>query len=173
VRIAIYNGTPWLQASVRWALTRFEAAGLAFPSPVEITFTSNSELCDEAQGRGRLHDGEWSLFLCFDEDDLCVDEFCSSFATGPKHVLLHELAHVWLRTNLSDDDREAFTRFVGLSVWSDREVEWADQAMEHAAESLAWGLCDRPFTNPHLSESPDDLRAQFEFLTGRTALQPG
>ena len=173
VRTVVYNGSPHLQAAIRWGLTRFEIAGLPFPAPIEITFTTYSELCDEATGRGRLHDGEWRLYLCFDEDDLCADPYCSTYSIGPTHTLLHEFAHVWLRDNLSDGDRLAFTEFVGLTVWSADDVAWADQAMEHAAEALAWGLCDGPFRSWQLADVDDDqMRSRFEFLTGRTPLHP-
>ncbi len=173
VRIEIYNGNPRLEEAVRWAFGRFEIAGLPLPSLVEITFTSYAELCEEAVGRARLHDGNWSLYFCFDSDDLCVDDGCSTFAIGPKHVLLHELAHPWMRANLNDDDRDEFMSFVDLTVWSDAEAEWAEMAMEHAAESMAWGLGDQPFNTWRLNgTSHDQMDAQFELLTGSASLQP-
>ena len=168
------NGTPLLEGAVRWAFGRFETAGLPLPAPVRITFSRYDELCKEAVARSRVQDGKWSLYFCFGEDDLCVDDECSTFAIGPKHALLHELAHVWLRANLSNEDRDDFTDFVGLTVWSDKEAEWAEMAMEHAADAVAFGLCDRPFDTWRFNGfSEDEMRARFEFLTARASLQPG
>ncbi len=173
-RINVYNGTDELESALRWALGRFEQAGLAMPAPESITFTRHLELCDEVLGRSMLTDDGWRLYLCFDETGQCTVDDCASLAIRPKHILLHELAHVWMYENLTDSDRATFTNRLGLEVWEDRTFDWADQAREHAAETIAWGLLDRPL-NLYRIGLPDEvqLRSQFRFLTGREVIQPG
>ncbi|MFW2382357.1 MAG: hypothetical protein ACN4GZ_11405 [Acidimicrobiales bacterium] len=173
-RIRVYNGTDRLEAGLRWALERFDKAGLAVPNPASVTFTRHLELCDEVLGRSVLGPDGWRLYLCFHENGHCVDDACESLTIRPKHILLHELAHVWTHQNLNDDVRAELMARLGLDVWEDRDAEWSEQAREHAAETIAWGLLDRPLNLYRIGlPDEDQLRSQFFLLTGQDAIQPG
>jgi hypothetical protein len=174
VGVDIYNGTEGLAAAVRWALHRYELAGLPIPEPQSITFTEYSDFCDLGPGRTRRTKQGWHLYFCFCEEDICPNDDYTSFALIPQHVVLHELAHVWLNANLTNETRTNFMAAVELDVWVDNTVEWHEQAGEYSAEVVAWGLFDRPLILPKFG-SPEqaELHFLFELLTGQKPLRPG
>lgn len=173
VEVEIRNGTDGLEAGVSRVLQRFELAGLPVPAPKSITFTEYSDFCDEAQGRARRTKDGWYLYFCFCEEDLCPADGHAAFALIPQHVLLHELAHVWLQENLSHQTRTDFMAAVGLEAWVDTTLGWEQQAGEYAAEVLAWGLYDRPLILYRFgSPTDEELHRLFELLTGEQPLRP-
>jgi hypothetical protein len=53
-----------------------------------------------------------------------------------------------------------------LEVWQDRQVPWAEQGQEHAAEILAWGLMDEEISMTSIGESdPAQLVVAYQILT--------
>lgn len=153
----VCNASPELLSEVRWALSRFEAANLTVPLPSRISFPPNTR-CRQVPGEGWAVDtGAGVDLLMCRVDDLERLRF----------VMLHELGHVWSNQNLDDASRDAFAASRGLESWRDAEGEWRDQASEHAAEVLAWGLMDRAVPMSRLPDaSCDRLAAAFRLLTG-------
>lgn len=148
-----------------WAEDRFGRAGLEFPE-VDIRFHPDLVACD---GHVGFFDGATkSLNLCR------ID----------KKSILHELAHAWAHSNLTDRQRSEFTALRGLEAWNDHNLEWSERATEHAAETIAWALMDRNRLVPWVTKvdgidhqtwrlttiadsQPDQLEVGYEFLTGK------
>lgn len=55
-------------------------------------------------------------------------------------VVLHELAHAWDHTTLSDADRDRFLAHTGLESWSDPDIEWKRRGTERSANTVAIAL---------------------------------
>ena len=165
--VVMVNGSTALRGLVDWGLGRFTRAGLDRPSVDSVTFTRYSDFCEDVVGRVRMHDDDRDVTLCFDDESACVDESCTSHRTRARRAVLHELGHLWLRDHLADAQREEFTRSVGLTEWSDPALPWAQQAREHAAETIAWGLMDHDMTLVEIgSPAGDVLTDRFAQLTG-------
>jgi hypothetical protein len=146
------------QRLVRWALGRYEQAGLRVP-PVEVHFHPDTSGCYGHLGSeldGRV--------------DICV-VIVSEIA---RDAVLHEMGHAWVDENVSATVRERFMRMRGLTAWNDQNVIWDDRGFEHAAETLTWALGHR-FIAPGIPDNdPDRLTAAFELLTGGLPLpHPG
>jgi len=150
----ISGGTPAQQEMARWAIGRFEAAGLSLPS-LEIRFHPTPNGCG---GRlGRYSDGK---------ADLCgVHVNLMS-----RRTLLHEMAHGWVGTSVSAGLKDRFLRLRQLESWNDPGVDWQERGTEHAAEIIGWALCDQG-TGTQLPSVPRNAPAQlgdgYELLTGR------
>jgi hypothetical protein len=146
------------QRLVRWALGRYDHAGLRVP-PVEVHFHPDTSGCYGHLGSeldGRI--------------DICV-VIVSEIA---RDDVLHEMGHAWVDENVSATVRERFMRMRGLSAWNDQSVIWDERGFEHAAETLAWALGHR-FLAPGIPDhGPVQLTAAFELLTGGLPLpHPG
>ncbi|MGA9161644.1 MAG: hypothetical protein WB297_12390 [Actinomycetota bacterium] len=146
------------QRLVRWALGRYQHAGLGVPA-VEVHFHPDTSGCYGHIGSelgGRI--------------DICV-VIVSEIA---RDAVLHEMGHVWVDENVSATVRERFMRMRGLTAWNDQNVIWDDRGFEHAAETLTWALGHR-FIAPGIPDNdPDRLTAAFELLTGGVPLpHPG
>jgi hypothetical protein len=109
------------QEFVAWGEARFAAAGLPLPE-VHYVFHDDFEEC--GWHGGKYHPGNRVVTLC---------------TTDPK-TLIHELAHAWETTMLSNDVRAGFMTLRGLSVWYDHSVPWAERAAEQVAEVITWGV---------------------------------
>lgn len=167
VTIAVYNGTSALNGLVVWALSRFEAAGLALPEIESVTFTRYSIVCDEAWAQHQATEEGSELTVCFDDDGFCTDDTCVEFTADGRMTILHELAHAWMHAALDDSAEQRFIDHLGLEVWNDPLVAWDQRAGEHAAETIAWGLMDREMPMPRIGDpSPDELATNFGILTG-------
>lgn len=147
--------------AVAWGRSRFLAAGLV-PPRVRFVFHDDTERC-------RLRRG------LFNPDTRTID-ICNL----NRETLIHELAHAWVDSNVTETARAEFTRHRGLEVWNDHSVPWAGRATEHAAEIVAWGVEEesrliswiepdgdhllRLLTIP--DSTPEELAAAFQMLTG-------
>ncbi|HET7235396.1 MAG TPA: hypothetical protein VFK59_03080 [Actinomycetota bacterium] len=137
-------------AMVRWAVERFEIAGLE-PPVVEIAFHLDLSRCGGHLGFARQG-----------EVDLCttlVDPIA-------RRALLHEMGHIWLDQNLSDLERERFLEVRGLHAWNDSSDTWALRGYEQGAEIMAWALGERIRTPQIPDNEPIQLARGFELLTG-------
>lgn len=160
--VEIWNGTPALAGLVRWAFGRFRAAGLP-PRPTAVTFYPNADRCvgHIAVAGGTATD---QIALCFGEPLACHRQPCPPWSALARTTVLHELAHTWLTQNLSEELRERFEERVGLGWW-DEGAPWEERAVEHAAETIAWGVQRDPVV-PRIDIAPDELAARFRLLTG-------
>ena len=137
-------------AMVRWAVERFEIAGLE-PPVVEIAFHRGLSGCGGHLGLARQG-----------EVDVCttlVDPIA-------RRALLHEMSHIWLDQNLSDPERERFLEVRGLHAWNDSSDTWALRGYEQGAEIMAWALGERILTPQIPDNEPIQLARGFELLTG-------
>jgi hypothetical protein len=150
----IIDGTPSQRAIVRWALDRFASEGLLLPT-LQIRFQASESGC--RGGAGYYLDG--------------VASVCGIRSNRmTRRILLHELAHGWAESNLSDDERVRFLEFRGLRSWNDDRVAWEDRGFEQAAEIMSWALCDQGtgFLRPFIpNNSVEQLTNAYELLTGR------
>jgi hypothetical protein len=137
-------------AMARWAVERFEIAGLD-PPVVEIAFHRSPSGCGGHLGLARQG-----------EVDVCttlVDPIA-------RRALLHEMGHIWLDQNLSDPERERFLQVRGLHAWNDSSDTWALRGYEEGAEIMAWALGERILTPQIPDNEPIQLARGFELLTG-------
>jgi hypothetical protein len=150
----ITGGTPAQQEMARWAIGRFEAAGLSLPA-LEIRFHPTPNGCG---GRsGGYADGK---------ADLCgVHVNLLS-----RRDLLHEMAHGWVGSTVSAGLRARFLRLRQLESWNDQALDWDERGTEHAADIISWALCDQG-TGIHRPSIPrndvSQLADGYELLTGR------
>ena len=137
-------------AMVRWAMERFEIAGLE-PPVVEIAFHRGLSGCGGHLGLARQG-----------EVDICttlVDPIA-------RRALLHEMGHIWLDQNLSDPERERFLEVRGVHAWNDSSDAWGLRGYEQGAEIMAWALGERILTPQIPDNEPIQLARGFELLTG-------
>lgn len=150
----ITGGTPSQRAMARWAIGRFEAGGLTLP-PLDVRFHTARTGC-----YGRL-----GYYV-----DGTVDVCGVHVNQMSRRTLLHEMAHGWVESNVSPDQRARFLHLRRLRTWNDHGVDWEQRGFEHAAEIMSWALCDQG-TGTQLPSvplnSPDQLADAYKLLTGR------
>lgn len=139
-----------------WALGRFQQAGLELPLLI-IAFHDDKQPCQGHVGLYRSGDTP--------RIDICGFNW-DRFLITPKRTLLHELGHAWAGATLTEETREEFVQFRGLSTWGDDRFPWAEQGSEQAAEIIAWALLDDELVMASIRNSdPQDLREAYELLT--------
>jgi hypothetical protein len=148
----LHEVTPAQEQIVRWAIGRFQSAGLTLPA-VEVYFHDDPVRC-----RGNSGYYVWGRL------DLCLGEKDTPYVRA---TIVHELAHAWLDLNVSDETRSKFQRVRGLTTWNDDRQPWGLRGCEQAAEVIAWFL--GPGLTPLIPGHPDeaDLDAGYRVLTGR------
>ncbi len=175
--VAVYNGTPALNEALAWGLEQYEMAGLDLPPIGSATFTVQSEMCDDIRGRYLPTARGIELELCMDERTTCweVPEVnpdvcpghCPAHVPGQLAVILHEFAHAWLDANIDSIDSERFLDHVELEAWRDRTLPWDQNGVEHAADTIAWGLMNRDIEMLRIGQpTADELAEGFRILTG-------
>lgn len=158
-------------ATLAWGLGRFETAGLTLPRIASATFTLYSEYCDDMRARYRPAEEGAEIGFCLGENDACWDEGCTHFAPVSRRLVLHELAHAWMDATLDESARQHYTDSIGFEVWTGQSVPWGEQAMEHAAETIVWGLMDRDIYPRQIgSLSLEQLTEGLRLLTGTDPL---
>jgi hypothetical protein len=162
----VVGAAPPMVGLVRWALGRFDRAGLPL-EVASVTFANGTAGCDGIAGT--VTDGEHGMdvLLCFDEGEVCKDPGCGTYTFAARATVLHELAHVWEASELHDADRERYLARTGLATWFGAEVGWSARGGERAAEVLMWGLLDQVVPVPRLGDPPaEQLASEFRLLTG-------
>ncbi len=146
-------------ARVEWALGRFEQLGLKMPA-VEVWYFADFSGCADPANPSRQRSG----YLLIEHDKYTI------YVCGPEFTLLHELAHVWDHSQLTDDLRDRFLAKRGLENWDG--VEWARCGGEHLAYVLAWGLQDGNVRPSRTKPNDDDsLYEAFVLATGAAPLR--
>lgn len=134
----------------RWAVRRFEAAGLEAPA-VEIHFHGDADGCGGHLGYakgGRV-------------------DVCTTLVNAmTRRNLLHEMGHIWLDQNVTESTRARFLQLQGLVSWNTGSVPWRERGYEQGAEIIAWALGERILTPSIPDVEPERLEAAFELLTG-------
>ena len=148
--VEVTGATPEQLAMARWAIGRFEIAGLK-PPAVDIEFHGDGAGCGGHLGFARLS-----------QVDVC-SVLVNAMA---RRALLHEMGHIWLDQNLSDPERERFLEVRGLHAWNGSSDTWALRGYEQGAEIMAWALGERILTPQIPDNEPISLARGFELLTG-------
>jgi hypothetical protein len=161
---SIVNATPALQGHVEAALATFVAHGLARPDLDEIRFDPTDPQCE---GRSGLYDRTTrAVLLCFDAASMRGGSD-TTLHRSEQRVLLHELAHAWIETHTSAEQRTAFLDLHGLERWNDLTGFWHRRGTEIAAETFVWVLTDTELVPRTIASFEEDvLREGFEIVTG-------
>ncbi len=147
--------------AVRWARDRFLEADLPLPA-MQVTFHEDTEPCNGGHGGFKIEDGVSRVLVCASGHEIARE-------AQVKRTLLHEFAHAWDHLALTDEIRAEFMRFQGSDGWlSESGLPYHERAGEHAAETIMWGLMDKPILMGTLSEpsSWDELYHGYLLLTG-------
>ena len=183
--VDVRNGTPSLAALVGWGLARFDLAELPLPTVRRVTFTDYTGYCREVEGRTlRLPDedpltgeptgGGWEIVLCMNDDDVYLDDSLTEPSALVRHIVLHELAHVWIEEHVDEARRERLMAWLRLPTWDDHDVAWDQRGVEWAASFIAWGLMDQSMPLFELDAPTLEVKYDgFQLLTGHVPLQPG
>jgi len=175
--VAVYNGTPSLNEALAWGFGRFETALLDVPTIGSVTFTVHSKMCEDIRGLYRPTNRGIELELCIDERTACWEDpdadpdicagHCPAHLPGVLAIILHEIAHAWLDTSIDGIDTERFLDHVELEEWRNRDLPWDQNGLEHAADTIAWGLMDRDIEMLRIGQpTPEALTVGFRILTG-------
>jgi hypothetical protein len=161
-KITITAADPAAEALIEWAVSRFDEVGLELPN-VAITVHASQDGCDGAAGMFRPG--------AHPRIDLCVLEDPTSMPA--RLITLHELAHAWAETTLTDDEKQAFLDLRGLDHWIDRDTPRHEWGAEHIAEVVSWGLMDQKVRIIRIYDAkPEQLTEAFEFMVGTEPLCP-
>lgn len=106
-------------------LEMFEAAGLTLPR-VDFVFHDDTSEC--SMRRGLYHLSSHTVEMC----------------TMNPETLVHELAHAWGESNLTDVVKATFMQHRGLTVWNDKALAWEERGIEQAAAVVTWGVGSGP-----------------------------
>ena len=147
----VSGGTPDQVEMARWAVERFEAAGLQPPS-VEIEFHSAPSGCAGHLGFARS-----------DQVDVCTT-LVNAMA---RRTLLHEMSHVWLDQHVDDMTEARFMTTRHLPSWNGSDDPWRLRGCEQGAEIVSWALGERMLTPQIPDNDVEQLAEGFELLTGR------
>ncbi len=157
---------------VEWLMDRYSAAGLEPPTVAAIWFLPSLDCSADGsfarQSDPRFEDRH-SVTLCFDGRGLRVGGDVEGRWSGDAVRLgLHELAHVWLYDHLDDDARSSFVEHAGFARWRG-DGAWHELGVEHAAETIAWGVAGSEAARCDLVPTPTctELGERYELLTGR------
>jgi hypothetical protein len=149
--VRLVGGTSTEQGMVRWALERYQAAGLELP-PVEVHFHPDPTGCGDNSGfyrGGRL--------------DVCITGQAEPYA---RKVVVHELAHAWSEASLTAEDRERFLGLRDLPTWNSWGEPWGMRGCEQAAEIITWGVTGGAVTVlVPTDDAPEQLQTAYDLLT--------
>jgi hypothetical protein len=148
--IVVFAEDPAQRQLARWAVTRFERAGLDAPT-AEIRFHSSLSGCGGHLGYAQIG----RVDVC----TVLVNEMA-------RRNLLHEMSHIWIDQNISRATRERFLGLRHLSAWNDSSDPWPERGCEQGAEIMAWALGDRILTPQVPDNEPARLHAAYRLLTG-------
>jgi hypothetical protein len=133
----------------RWAVGRFETAGLQ-PPVVGIGFQVGPSGCGGHLGLA----GEGKV------------EVCTTLVNAmARRALLHEMSHIWLDQNVDAATRARFLALRDLPSWNAAIDPWADRGYEQGAEIVSWEIGERILTPQIPYEDVEDLHRAYELLT--------
>jgi hypothetical protein len=148
--VVVISDDPAQQELARWAVARFERAGLDAPT-VQIRFHADRAGCSGHLGYAR--DGQ--IDVC----TVLVNEMA-------RRNLLHEMGHIWIDQHVSRLVRDRFLELQGLQAWNVASDPWEERGYEQGAEIMAWVLGNRILTAQIPENDLAQLDAGFELLTG-------
>ena len=149
--VEVRGATPGQLAMARWAVGRFETAGLV-PPAVDIEFHGEESGCGGHLGFARSG-----------QVDVC-SVLVNAMA---RRALLHEMSHVWLDQNVSPSTRATFLALRGLPSWNSHGDLWRFRGYEQGAEIISWAIGERILTAQIPDNDPVQMAPAYELLTGR------
>lgn len=156
--VQVTEGSKEAGRLVDWAITKFEAAGLALPA-IDVRVHHDKTGCDGHLGLTYNTPDRVTLHLCTPADGRGVVD---------RLTLVHELAHAWVAENVDAAERHRFMAVHSLESWWDAADGWEGQGVEWAAETIAWAVFDEGVRM--IGEVDDDasaVRRGYEMLTGK------
>ncbi|MCI0634611.1 MAG: hypothetical protein L0206_11950 [Actinobacteria bacterium] len=148
--VGVMGATPEQLAMARWAMGRFDIAGLE-PPAVDIAFHGDRAGCGSHLGMARAG-----------RVDVCT-VLANEMA---RRTLLHEMGHIWIDQNVSQPVRERFLALRGLRTWNASTDPWEERGYEQGAEIMAWALGNRILSAQIPYSEFEDLDVAFQLLTG-------
>lgn len=148
--VRIHAANPASESLAEWALSTFAEAGL------HVTIREIHLHDDESACGGRAG--------TFAPAALRID-----VCRVREKVILHELAHAWAHEHLSLVQRARYVSLGGFDSWNDPQTGWADRASEDAADTIAWGLMERPIHMPSTPGPLTEINDRYRLLTGTDA----
>ena len=118
--LVVHGASPEHTELLSWATERFTEAGLDLP-PLDVSFHNDESTCGGSHGSFREHHDVAIINICNPRD----------------HIILHELAHAWVASEVGDEDRERFMHDLGLISWNDPDVAWSERGTERAANMIS------------------------------------
>jgi hypothetical protein len=173
--VDLVNAEPIHEEFSRWLFDRYVEAGIGLPEVRAIWFPPAPE-CDELGGLAietdERYEGRHTVVLCFTADRVLSDTSASGWAENAAAYGLHELAHLWMVDQLTDDARESFNERAGLRSWRSSATIWRERGVEHAAFTIPWGIAGAADARYPILPRPecDELAARYELLTGRAPI---
>lgn len=158
VEIDITSADPAWTSRVEWALDRLDRAGLDVPS-LTVEVHDDRAPCNGASGL-YLPTAPPQVHLCSQQ---------SPDSRAARLIALHELAHAWAETQLTEEERQQFLSLRELDAWIDDDLPRYEWGAEHAAEVVAWGLMDEEIPIVRINDAqPDQLLPAFQLLVNQT-----
>lgn len=149
-KVEVVGATREQVEMVRWAVGRFEAAGLE-PPAVQIEFHGARSGCGGHLGFARRG----------------TVDVCNTLVNAmARRALLHEMSHVWLDQNVDDVTEEGFLALRGLPSWNALDDPWRLRGYEQGAEIVSWVLGERILTPQIPDNDPRSVAEAYEFLIG-------
>jgi hypothetical protein len=160
---ALTGFTAEQEATIEWALGLFDDAGLALPG-IDFVLHTSVEPCHGRRGWYSGVEVRPVIHICTHEG-----------GPIPEPLILHELGHAWDDDVLTDERRAVFLDWRGLRQWWGAEHEhWGEYGAEQAAETIVWGVIDRPISASQVPPPYNDcghLLTAYLMLTGRPPLR--
>lgn len=150
-QVEVRRATPQQLDLIRWAVGRFEAAGLE-PPGVEIEFHDDPNGCDGHLGYARSG-----------QVDVCT----ALVNAMTRRALLHEMSHAWLDQHAGPSTVARFLDLRGLTSWNSSRDPWSLRGYEQAAEIISWALGERILTAQIPHNDPLQMDDAYRLLTGR------
>jgi hypothetical protein len=147
--IEVTGATPQQLSLARWAVGRFEMAGLE-PPALEIAFHGDPSGCQGHMG--------WARSGRVDVCTVLANEMS-------RRNLLHEMSHIWLDQNVGARTRDRFLDLRGLRSWNSSWDPWQLRGFEQGAELMAWTLGNRVLSAQIPDNAPSQVAAGFKLLT--------
>jgi hypothetical protein len=169
-RVDLINAEPAHEEFSRWLFDRFGEAGIGLPEVSAIWFPPAPE-CEKYGGLAiesdERYQGRHTVVICFEIGRLLWEDSDSGWFPNAASYGLHELAHIWMVDNLTDDTRAAFNDLVGLEVWRQGDAVWAERGVEQAAFTIPWAIMGPDALWPIFFEpaSCEELTERYRLLT--------
>jgi hypothetical protein len=148
--VEVTGATPEQLAIARWAVGRFEMAGLGAPA-VRIAFHRDPVGCSGHLGLARMRH---------------VDVCTVLVNAMSRRTLLHEMSHIWLDQHVGEDMRKRFLDLRDLPSWNASADPWALRGYEQGAEIISWAIGERILSAQIPYEEAQELDVAFQLLTG-------